>query len=710
MTSVNVTEDKYSVSVTEGVTTVVTVKAPGPQGIQGIQGATGAGISAGDKGSLTVAANLTDWTLNKPIDLNDNEQIRFGDSQDLQIFHDSSHSVIKDAGTGMLKILGSTVSIKNVNDNKFSASFSPNTASAFFYNGSKKLETTSLGIDVTGNANISGNLTVSGTTTTIDTTTLTVEDKNIELGKVGSPTDITADGGGITLLGDTNHTFNWLNATDSWTSSEHIALPDNKKLQLGDSQDLQIYHDSSNSYLDNSTGLLFLRNTSTNGSQIQLLSNNSGVKIQGLAGEQSIVALGNGAVELYHDNVKKLETTSSGVTVSGNLFTGHITAAIDGNTSISLQDTGHGFPQSEMKLTNGGRDLNIVAPVDIRLFPQGGENGIVIEGNSSVELYHDNVKRFNTTGDAVDVHGHINLGANTDNKRLRFGINNDLQLYHDGSNSFIDNSFGSLYLRPKAGEDGIIVIPDGAVELYHNNVKKAQTATTGFNVVGTSLKLRNTANNADLIKLFHSGTGGNALFTSEIGDVKIQPNEDGGQVRLFETTSGTTTKRLSTTNNGIDVNGDIRGSSGILFNNDTAAANTLDDYEEGTWTPTVLSEGNIGTPQYTCTYTKIGRLVTINADIHQLSDTTSSSHLLIGGMPYVPTNTSGNWSGACHGERYKGGNNNVIVAFLHYASGSWKIGFRFGVPSGHYANVEHSDISDDGSDNNLRFTLTYELA
>ena len=150
------------------------------------------------------------------------------------------------------------------------------------------------------------------------------------------------------------------------------------------------------------------------------------------------------------------------------------------------------------------------------------------------------------------------------------------------------------------------------------------------------------------------------------------------------------------------------GAGGMTFNGDTTTANALDDYEEGSWTPTVLSEGNIGTPQYTCTYTKIGRLVTINADIHQLSDTTSNTDIKIGGLPYVPTRTNGNWSAVCHGERY--GGSDIIVAYLLYNSGSWGIGFRFGVPTNHYSYVKHSNISDNGDDNNLRFTLTYELA
>ena len=77
---------------------------------------------------------------------------------------------------------------------------------------------------------LSGDLTVNGTTTTIDSTTHQVEDKNIEIAKVSSPSDTTADGGGWTLKGATDKTFNWLNATDSWTSSEHIEIASGKNL------------------------------------------------------------------------------------------------------------------------------------------------------------------------------------------------------------------------------------------------------------------------------------------------------------------------------------------------------------------------------------------------------------------------------------------------------------------------------------------------
>jgi hypothetical protein len=79
---------------------------------------------------------------------------------------------------------------------------------------------------------LSGDLTVNGTTTTINSTEITVDDKNLTLGSVTTPTDAGADGGGITLKGDTDKTLNWIDATDSWTSSEHINLASTKELKI----------------------------------------------------------------------------------------------------------------------------------------------------------------------------------------------------------------------------------------------------------------------------------------------------------------------------------------------------------------------------------------------------------------------------------------------------------------------------------------------
>ena len=103
------------------------------------------------------------------------------------------------------------------------------------------------------NLTLSGNLVVNGTTTTINTQTLDVEDHNITLGKVSTPSDTTANNGGLTLKGASDKTFNWLNATDAWTSSEHLHLLNTKNLILGtDSHSTLSYlHGSSTTRLIN---------------------------------------------------------------------------------------------------------------------------------------------------------------------------------------------------------------------------------------------------------------------------------------------------------------------------------------------------------------------------------------------------------------------------------------------------------------------------
>lgn len=85
---------------------------------------------------------------------------------------------------------------------------------------------------VGGDLTVTGNLTVNGTTTNINTTNLVVEDKNVILGDVAVPTDVTADGGGLTLKGATDKTLNWVDATDAWTSSEHLELASGKTYRI----------------------------------------------------------------------------------------------------------------------------------------------------------------------------------------------------------------------------------------------------------------------------------------------------------------------------------------------------------------------------------------------------------------------------------------------------------------------------------------------
>ena len=79
-------------------------------------------------------------------------------------------------------------------------------------------------VTITDSLTVGGNLTVNGTVSTINSTTVTVDDKNLELGSTASPTDTTADGGGITLKGDSDKTITWLNATGSWTFNQPVNI------------------------------------------------------------------------------------------------------------------------------------------------------------------------------------------------------------------------------------------------------------------------------------------------------------------------------------------------------------------------------------------------------------------------------------------------------------------------------------------------------
>ena len=87
-------------------------------------------------------------------------------------------------------------------------------------------------ITIANDLTVTNDLIVNGTTTTINSTTLQVDDKNIELGTVGTPTDTTANGGGITLKGTTDHTIIWTDSTDSWDLSEHVNIANGKEFRI----------------------------------------------------------------------------------------------------------------------------------------------------------------------------------------------------------------------------------------------------------------------------------------------------------------------------------------------------------------------------------------------------------------------------------------------------------------------------------------------
>ena len=171
---------------------------------------------------------------------------------------------------------------------------------------------------------LSGDLTVNGTTTTINSTEITIDDKNLTLGSVASPTDAGADGGGLTLKGATDKTFAWIDATDSWTSSEHLDLATGKVLKVNGTEVL-----SATQYTGNAATVT---NGITTASKISALAATSSSELAGVISDET----GTGA--LVFANTPTLVTPAIGAATGTTLvLSGALTA-----TAITLNDSSVG--------------------------------------------------------------------------------------------------------------------------------------------------------------------------------------------------------------------------------------------------------------------------------------------------------------------------------------------------------------------------------
>jgi hypothetical protein len=114
--------------------------------------------------------------------------------------------------------------------------------------------------------------------------------------------------------------------------------------------------------------------------------------------------------------------------------------------------------------------------------------------DGAVSLYHDNSVKLATTATGVTVTGSIAMDGLTlgDNEKVQLGTGTDLELYHDGTDSIIENNTGELFIQGNnitlrsdtSTETFIAMDKDGAVELYHDNSKKLDTDSAGINVTG----------------------------------------------------------------------------------------------------------------------------------------------------------------------------------------------------------------------------------
>ena len=143
------------------------------------------------------------------------------------------------------------------------------------------------------------------------------------------------------------------------TNDHHILVDDNHYVYYGDSEDLKIGHDGTNSYLQNTTGVLYINNTTGSASNL-IVKANDNIELQPANGETGVKAIANGAVELYHNNNKKLETQSDGITCQAEVVTFQSTADVDLilNADTDNSDESH-VPTIKFKSDGGTTKLKI---------------------------------------------------------------------------------------------------------------------------------------------------------------------------------------------------------------------------------------------------------------------------------------------------------------------------------------------------------------
>jgi len=261
-----------------------------------------------------------------------------------------------------------------------------------------------------------------------------------------------------------------------------VDFNDNVKARWGTGNDLQIFHDGTDSIISNATNVLKTHSTNT--------------YLRNAAGNEELATFTqDGAVKLYYDNSKKFETTSY-----GSAHTGVMRFENSGD-GISLYDS------RELKLGNGD---------DLKIYHDGTDN-YWETGATTTHFRVNSGNRLTINGTTGDVSMQGSSGKNflwdnsaaylnlNDNARATYGTGDDLQIYHDGSDSFIDDAgTGKLFIRSNevqinkyTGETLIKAVADGATQLYYDNSAKIETVPTGGMIQSPGdtdvlLKIKNT--------------------------------------------------------------------------------------------------------------------------------------------------------------------------------------------------------------------------
>ena len=371
--------------------------------------------------------------------------------------------------------------------------------SSSFYHSNQPINTTD-SVTFSG-LTINGNLSVSGTTTTINTVNLQVKDKNIELAISNSPTDSIADGGGITLKGTTDKTFNWVDSTDSWTSSEHLNLANNKVYKiagttvLSDSQVLgknvpsgDIVGTTDTQNLSNKTIDGFTLNGDINStlyaSDIDLIDNNSSAISFDTNGKSGILEIDttNNVEQVKMSGGLSVTGTSTfkNVTASGTIILNGFTYPVSGGTN------------GQTLITDGNNNLSFST------INQVHNNLTSIQGGGSGNFYHSN-QPINTT-DSVNF-----SNVRADNNLSIFALysysslsgNITSSIFTPGSSTFSISTSSPTTIH---GIGWIGDVPQGKLLLIRNS-------STSTNIILSNQSTTETTSNTRII------TGTNSNYT-----------------------------------------------------------------------------------------------------------------------------------------------------------------------------------------------------
>jgi hypothetical protein len=238
----------------------------------------------------------------------------------------------------------------------------------------------------------------------------------------------------------------------------------------------------------------------------------------------------------------------------------------------------------------------------------------------------------------------------------------DNALYYDSDNLYVGRDVKDLRFRTNGGTVALGI--DSAGSIY--------TGSTGL---GDKLSLYDNRLNAT--NMYGLGIGGSTLYYKSLAfhDFYVADNYDGASHKVR-----------------IDAHG-------IKFHGDTAAANALDDYEEGTWTPT-LEYGSCTTTG--ATYTKIGRMVYAEVQLTAFSDRSTAAAVKVGGLPYSSSSTSK--TGNVSLSRYINRSGDAVVSYL--GSSRNYMHFYSIVANADYQQVYHSHLS--SSSSNFYISIIYE--